>query len=227
MTKKLEIPPVIAAIAPDGKLLPAQRRKILIDISLRRQKPGTGSALEFLRRRTAMNPWPDLRPILKGIRWVVVGAVATRAFMPERMTKDLDILISKNDAEEVLKRLQAQGYKVISQLAIPGMLLRSPEGIQVDVIFGDYPWLEDALESPIQDAAEFPVLDLPYLVLMKMESSRGRDIGDLNTMLGLASEEMLNRVRAVVKRYSPESMDDLESLVFLGRLEMSDGSQKT
>ena len=41
-----------------------------------------------------MNPWPDLRQVLTGIPWVVVGGVATRAYMPERATKDLDILVS-------------------------------------------------------------------------------------------------------------------------------------
>ena len=40
-----------------------------------------------------MNPWPDLRPILKGIDWAIVDGVATRAYMPERMTKDLWILL--------------------------------------------------------------------------------------------------------------------------------------
>jgi hypothetical protein len=68
----MEIPPAIAAIAPDGQLTPAQRRRFVIDFCLRRIKPGTGSAPEFLQRRTAMNPWPDLQPILHGIPWVVI-----------------------------------------------------------------------------------------------------------------------------------------------------------
>ena len=42
-----------------------------------------------------MNSWPDLRKILKGILWVIIGGVATRAYMPERMTKDLDILVKE------------------------------------------------------------------------------------------------------------------------------------
>ncbi len=58
----MDIPPAIAAIAPDGQLTSAQRRRILIDRCRRRIRPGTGSGPEFLQRRTAMNPWPDLRP---------------------------------------------------------------------------------------------------------------------------------------------------------------------
>lgn len=218
----MRIPPAIAEIAPDGKLTPAQRRRILIDICRQRIRPGTGSAPEFLRRRTAMTPWPDLRPVLHGIPWVIVGAVATRAYMPERATKDLDILVRSEDGDEVRERLEEAGYTFVTELAVPGFLVRSSEGVEVDVILGDYPWLGEALAHPREDPAGYPVLDLPYLVLMKMESSRGRDIGDLTTMLGLASDEELDRVRAVVARYAPTEVDDLESLIYLGRFEIQD-----
>ncbi|MGB0385213.1 MAG: hypothetical protein ACPGWR_10350 [Ardenticatenaceae bacterium] len=168
-----------------------------------------------------MNPWPDLRPILKKIPWVIIGGVATRAYMPERATKDLDILVHHRDRNEVLVRLKGVGYRVISPLALPGFLLYSPEGVEVDVLFGDYPWLSEALTNLRQDPIGYPVLDLPYLVLMKMEASRSRDFGDLGTMLGLASEEELNRVRAVIRRYAPDMIDDLESFIYLGQVEFN------
>ena len=76
MPEQFAIPPAIAAIAPDGNLTPAQFRRVLIEMTRRRIRPGAGSATEFLRRRTALNEWPDLRQILKGLDWVVVGAVA-------------------------------------------------------------------------------------------------------------------------------------------------------
>jgi len=216
----MKIPPAIAAIAPDGRLTPAQRRRLFIEICKRRIKPGTGSSEEFLRKRTASNPWPDLRPILKGIPWAITGAVATRAYMPERATKDLDILVRRKDGDKVLERLTQAGYRYVSSPAISGFHLLSPEGIEVDVILGDYPWIEEALANPRSDPAGYPVLDLPYLVLMKMESSRGRDWGDLTTMLGLASEEELARVREIVARYAPDLADDLESFIYLGQVEM-------
>jgi len=216
----MDIPPAIAAVAPDGQLTPAQRRHILIDICRRRIRPGTGSSLEFLRRRTAMNPWPDLRPVLQGIPWVVVGAVATRAYMPERATKDLDILVRREDGDQVWERLEAAGYTLVTRLAVPGFLAHSPEGVEVDVVLGDYPWLDEALAHPRQDPAGFPVLDLPYLVLMKLESSRALDVADLSRMLGLASNEELARVRMIVARYAPTEVEDLESLIYLGHLEV-------
>ena len=166
-----------------------------------------------------MNPWPDLRPILKGIEWAIVGGVATRAYMPERMTKDLDILVHRNDADAVIAKLKDAGYRTESQLAIPGVLMLSPEGVEVDVLFGDYPWLKKALADPGQDAAGFPVIKLPYLIMMKMEAQRVRDLGDLGTMLGWASDTDLDAVRAVLKQYAPEDLDDLESLIFIGKKE--------
>jgi hypothetical protein len=218
----MDIPAAIAAVAPDGQLTPAQRRRILINMCRRRIRPGTGSSLEFLRRRTAMNPWPDLRPVLQGIPWVVIGAVATRAYMPERATGALDILVRREDGDEVRERLEAAGYTFVTHLAVPGFLVHSPEGVEVDVVLGDDPWLDEALAHPRQDPAGFPVLDLPYLVLTKLVASRLQDVADLSRMLGLASDEELSSVRAVVTRYAPTEMDDLESLIYLGRFEMKD-----
>jgi len=216
----MDIPPAIAAIAPDGRLTSAQRRRFMIDFCRRRIQPGTGSGSEFLQRRTATNPWPDLRPILEGIPWIITGGVATRVYMPERGTRDLDILVHRQDGDAIRRRLEAAGYSYVSPPAIPGFLVRSPQGVEVDMILGDYPWLDEALIHPRQDSAGYPVLDLPYLVLMKMTASRTRDFGDLGTMLGLASEEELARVRAAVARYAPEDTEDLESLIYLGQVEM-------
>ncbi len=170
-----------------------------------------------------MHSWPDLGPILQNIPWIVAGAVATRAYMPERATKDLDILVRREDGDEVRERLEAAGYTFITHLAVPGFLVHSPEGVEVDVVLGDYPWLDEALAAhPRQDPAGLPVLDLPYLVLMKLAASRVQDTADLSRMLGLASDEELAPVRAVVARYAPTEMDDLESLIYLGRFEMKD-----
>ncbi|MDO8753282.1 MAG: hypothetical protein Q7J80_05250 [Anaerolineales bacterium] len=213
------IPPAIARIAPDGNLTSRQLRRFMIDMLKRNGKPGTGSSHEFMRRRTAMNPWPDLRPILKGIDWAIVGGVATRAYMPERMTKDLDILVHQKDGEAVIKKLERAGYRIVSQLAIPGCLMLSPDGAELDVLFGNYPWLKEALDQPGHDPAGYPVVKLPYLVMLKMEAQRAQDWTDVSRMLGWASDTDLDEVRAVFKQYMPEDLEDLESLIFIGRKE--------
>ena len=166
-----------------------------------------------------MNPWPDLRPILQGIDWAIVGGVATRAYMPERMTKDLDILVHQLDSDAVIAKLKEAGYRIESRLAIPGVLMLSPEGVEVDVLFGDYPWLRIALSHPAKDPAGYPVIALPYLIILKMNAQRTRDMGDLGTMLGWASDTDLDEVRKAVAQYAPEDSDDLESLIFIGKRE--------
>lgn len=167
-----------------------------------------------------MNPWPDLRPVLTGIDWVIVGTVATRAYMPERMTKALDILIREVDGDNVIERLKGAGYTIESKLALPGYALRSPEGVEVDVLFSNASWLSTALKQPRYDAAGYPVLSLPYLVLMKLTATRTQDWADLSLMLGIASDEALNAVRSVVARHSLADREDLESLIYLGNLEV-------
>ena len=213
------IPPAIAAIAPDGKLTPRQRRHFMIGMSLRRQKPGTGSAHSFMIKRTADIHWPDLREILKGMDWVLIGGVATRAYMPERMTKDMDILVRYDDGDEAIDRLKKAGYKVISPLAVKGYLLHSPDGVELDVLYGKYKWLNDALANHEYDPAGYPVISLPYLIVLKLAANRGRDVGDMSTMLGWTDETTLSQVRKIVAKYSPEDVDGLESLIFMGQME--------
>lgn len=188
-------------------------------MSLRRQRPGAGSSHAFIQERTATNPWPDLRAILQGIPWAVVGGVATRAYMPERMTRDLDILVRQKDANTAIARLQNAGYELISQLAVPGCLLHSPSGFEVDVRFGSEPWIAEALAHTSMDAAGYPVLGLPYLVLMKLNAMRAQDWADVSRMLGWADDAALAEVRRIVAQYSPEDSQDLESLIFIGQQE--------
>lgn len=68
--------------------------------------------------------------------------------------------------------------------------------------------------------ADLPVLGLPYLVLMKLTAMRSQDWADVSRMLGLATEADLEEVRDVVRRYSPEDVEDLEALIMLGQREV-------
>jgi hypothetical protein len=97
--------------------------------------------------------------------------------------------------------------------------MQAPDGTELDVLFGNYPWLKEALTQTGQDPAGYPVVGLPYLALMKMQAQRAQDWADVSRMLGWASDADLDEVRAVIKQYSPEDMDDLESLIFIGKKE--------
>ncbi len=199
---------------------PVARRRFLLAMARRRARPGTGSADVFLRERTAMATWPDLSEILRGLPWAVVGAVATRAYMPERTTQDLDILVNTTDASGVRARLEAAGYSLVQVLAIGGTTWRSPTGAMVDIIESGLPWVCEALRAPGRDPQGLPILMLPYLVLMKVLAGRAQDLADAARMLGLASEALRAETREVFRRWAPEALEDLESLIALGNLEM-------
>src|SRR5215210_3797721 len=92
-------------------------RSRILAIARRRQKPGTGSSLEFLRRRTAMKQWPDLTDVLGEIPWATIGGVATRHYMPERATVDLDALVERATATHVRDRLRQRGFHYSGELA--------------------------------------------------------------------------------------------------------------
>jgi len=115
-----------------------------------------------------MQPLPDLLPLLHDVRWALVGGLALRTYMPERMTLNVGILIHERDALVVRAIFVAAGYRVIGQLSIGGFTVQMPdsEAMPIDVPTRADPWIDDALAQPVYESAGFPVLSRPYLVLI-------------------------------------------------------------
>jgi hypothetical protein len=141
--------------------------------------------------------------------------------MPERMTDDLDILIHSSQAEQIYARLVEKQAIAIGNLSIGGTSWQLPDLTVLDIIVSDRGWVREALLHPRTSPDGQPVIDLPYLILMKLEASRTKDLSDISRMLGLAEARELERVRQIIQRYDPNSLEDLESLIQLGKLEMS------
>lgn len=165
--------------------------------------------------------FPDLTPLLGAIRWCAVGAAATRLYMPERMTDDLDILIHANDAQDLRTHLLEARYVNQGGLSIGGSRWVSPEQFPLDVLYNDEPWVETALREAQanRDNQNMPVVPLPYLILMKFNARRVQHIADITRMLGQAGERQLAEVRNVFAQWLPGNDEDLESLISLGQLE--------
>jgi hypothetical protein len=197
-------------------------RTQILEIARRRQKPGRGSSLQFLRQRTAMKHWPDLTSVLGEVPWATVGGVATRHYSPERATVDLDVLVERSAAPTVRERLRKGGFRYGGELTVGRSTWTSPDGIAVDVLESEAPWAGDALRQARQnqDLQGLPVLPLPNFILMKLQSGRTLDLADVTRMLGLASDADLNAVRHAVRQYDPDALEDLESMIVLGRMEM-------
>ena len=170
-----------------------------------------------------MFQWPDLTGVLSPVLWAVVGAAATRLYMPERLTRDLDVVVGVEDIEQAYQKLAAAGYTQLESLSIGGSRWETTDGAQIDVIEGREPWWPAALHAAQsnRDKQGLPVLPLAYLTLMKFNASRTIDLGDITRMLGLADDAALAQVRGVFNQYAPEDMDDLESLIVLGKLELN------
>ena len=161
----------------------------------------------------------NIKHIIQKTRYVIVGGVATRYYMPERFTIDMDILILPENTEQLHMELKEAGYEKASLLAIGGSTWNNKKGGVIDVIELEEEWVEEAVQHPNFFDKNLPVIALPYLVLMKLKSGRVQDIADISRMLGLADDGTINKVKEVIKRYLPSASEDLKSLVTLGKLE--------
>lgn len=168
--------------------------------------------------------WTDLTPIVSPLHWAVIGAVATRLYMPERVTQDLDVAVSAQDAPKAREKLAAAGFLYQGELSIGGSTWLSPAGETIDVIEGRESWWTDALSKAEtnRDAKGLPILPLRYLILVKFQSGRVQAMADVTRMLGQAEEATLGQVRAIFSWFAPDDLADLESLITLGRLELGD-----
>jgi hypothetical protein len=195
-------------------------RQKFIQLTLRRVKPGSGSTHKFLTTRTWNKQVTDLRQLIQ-VSYVIVGGVATRLYMPERMTDDLDILIHQDESVQAYLSLTEQQAKKIGDLSIGGTSWELPDKTILDIITSEREWVATALRYPRIGSDGQPVISLPFLVLMKLEASRTTDISDISRMLGQASDLELDEVRKIIEMYDRNSMEDLESLIQLGKIEMS------
>ena len=201
------------------ELAVAERRAQYIALAQRRVRPGSGSSTVHLRSRTTVQQLFDLRQLIRKTRFLLVGGLATRHYMPERTTLDTDILVLAEDQEAVERELAAVGCPRLGGLGIGGSTWVLPNGTTLDVVISDAPWAREAIEHPVQTADDIPVIALPYLVLTKLYAGRSQDIADITRMLGGAGERVLAEVRATVAQYMPDAANDVESMIVLGRLE--------
>jgi len=172
----------------------------------------------------------NARELFGNIRFCVVGGIATRAYMPERSTKDIDFLVSAHDFQVAEQRLRDAGYSATGQrddLFFPdsrlGLFGRAWQkaNIRIDLISSSQEWVHEAMMAETYDQTGLRVIALPYLVLMKIDASRGQDQADVERMLGRVSAEEIERIAKIVDRYSgdPQAAEDVRQYALLGQME--------
>ncbi len=160
-----------------------------------------------------------ITPVL-GVPYIVVGGIAVGRYLPGRTTSDIDILIRQTDFAQATRNLTTAGNRVHDALTIGGTSWTLPDGTNLDVLMSTAAWAKHALTAP-RVWHGVRLIDLPYLIVMKLAAGRARDELDIAGMLAHASDDALNAVRRVVAVELPERAQDVESYLFIGRAECS------
>lgn len=172
-----------------------------------------------------MNPvWPALRRVMDdlrgdGVRFAVVGGLATSARTEPRFTRDVDLAVAVTDdteAEGVVRRLVHAGYSLVQLVEqehadrlATARLMPPGEGGRVAIV--DLLFASSGIEVEIVEAAEVlelggglraPVATIGHLAATKLlstTSARPQDEIDLAGLRAEATSEDVAAARAAVE----------------------------
>ena len=194
-----------------------KRRTFLEYLQHRAQKhqpiSGTNEALKrenLLAHRSVTVE--NIGSVLQGltIPHAIIGGHAVTFHGRPRMTDDIDILVSPQDAQTAVSQLSLQQ---VSSLRTGGYSGVTPEGVRIDVVTPNQPWVASAVSQAVRTSYG-PMVSAPFLVISKLWDSRGsQDETDVLGVLKGMTDADLNATRQLVKQYLPDDVDDLESLI--------------
>lgn len=168
--------------------------------------------------------WHDVVRVLSDARvpCAVMGAVAANQFMPPRQTADLDLAVTLAALAQARDALVADGWEVTAHLALyegEGSAL-AKDGRELDVIGLPAGWGQEAIDAAQGNVRDgIPHLTRPFVVVSKLVSARVQDTADITRIMGQANEEETGEVREVVAHHRPDDAEDLEGMIWSGRLE--------
>ena len=147
---------------------PRDRRRFYLERGLRKQGRGSSSDLHSLmalpRGQFTMNP----ELLFGDVPALVAGSVATRAYAPDRQTKDVDFLVDHDRFAEARTQLRPQGWEKKLDLAFPNASLglhgeaREKDGQMIDVMSTDQALRREAFRTPVYDQTGLRVIPLAY-----------------------------------------------------------------
>ncbi|PDW00158.1 hypothetical protein CJ255_21040 [Candidatus Viridilinea mediisalina] len=151
--------------------------------------------------------------------------MALRAYIPERMTLDVDIIIHADDEAPARAAFGAAGYRITGPLSIGGFTAHpSDSTAPIDVLTSTAHWLEEALTTPSFDTAGFPVMPRPYLILLKLQAGRSQDLADIQRLLRGTSAEERSHMHAMIAHEAHDLVADFDALCTLADLEYGGSS---
>src|SRR5438552_11488365 len=133
-----------------------------------------------------------------GIPYAVVGGNAVASWVATvdegavRNTRDIDLLVRRSDLPAITSALEGVGF-VRDELLDVVMFRDGPEGKPSEAVHllfaGEKTRPDHLLPAPeiqtVQDPADFPVISLESLVLMKLMSNRRKDQVHVQDMIGV------------------------------------------
>ncbi len=164
-----------------------------------------------------------------GLRGAIIGGVAASLLGKPRLTKDIDVVIMDADPEDLLDSAADFGFvpRIPDAMEFARttrmLLLRYTEGnIDVDLSLGALPFENEVIErSSLIDVGaglRIRIASPEDIVVMKAVAGRGRDVMDIENILGANPNLDIERVRRWVREFAsvldmPEIHDDLEKLL--------------
>jgi hypothetical protein len=144
------------------------------------------------------------------VPYAIIGGHAVTFHGRPRMTDDIDILVSTQDAQTAIGQLALQQ---VSPLRTGGYSGLTPDGMRIDVVAPNQQWVAPAVAQPIR-TPHGPMVSAPFLVITKLWDSRGsQDETDVLGVLKRMTDADLNVTRQLVSQYLPNDVDDLEVLI--------------
>lgn len=172
-------------------------------------------------RLNQMLPSPEtLKSLLpSGLRYIIVGGMASAHYQPARFTEDIDLMVLAEDSVIVEQSLRRDGWTQLGVISFGGSSWQSDDGELIDLLHAPaQPWVVAALDSPIETPEGLQIIDLPYLIILKLSATRAVDISDIVGMLQHANDAEKQRVRQVIERYRDDLLEDFDQFSAIAQL---------
>jgi hypothetical protein len=148
----------------------------------------------------------DLKMKDSNTRYVIIGGLAAGVWGRPRATKDVDVLILRQDVKDVGDtRSLGEVYGITVKIG--------DEGIPVDILFPDKheDFLIEAIRKPAALIDGLPVIDINAFVYLKMKAARRRDENDIMDLASEGADTI--KIADYLRRNAPDKVEDFTQLV--------------
>jgi hypothetical protein len=155
--------------------------------------------------------------VLSDYDFAICGGVAVAYWVTGRepTSREIDILVRKEEVDDVIHALREAGCRVgrkgtLEVYSVPV----NCDGFHLDLVVAHKSWEKEALDSAV-GAGDFRVVRPEYLIVMKLYGGREKDMQDVVLLLDRADEVKVKRL--VQRHLGKDWVEDLEDLIEIAR----------